>query len=427
MRATQVERVSARAQRTEVGELDKTPLTPQVSPDALVRRRGLGSMPTPHVSFSPTSLGASAPVSFASRRLPGVSGELERLVTAARAGRASDMHLVAGEPLRVRIAGALVKSPTHPDRVEPDTVERIVFEHVPERLRARLETEGSCDFALADDRTGRMRVNVCRHRTGYKACFRLVARALPTIASLGLPPSIAEATRHHQGLIVVTGPTGHGKTSTLAALVDRINETPDGARHIITVEDPIEIMHPRKRALMSQREVGTHTRSFASALRAALREDPDVIVVGELRDVETVRMALAASETGHLVLGTMNSPSAAKTVDRIIDLFPPADQGQARMTLSIGLRLVVGQRLVPTTDGGLAAAVELLPGSIALSNLVREGKTFQIPSLQQRGRALGIVRLDESLVELVRARRVEVDVARAFAESPDALRAAGLG
>src|SRR5262249_37986335 len=235
--------------------------------------------------------------------------------------------------------------------------------------------------------------NVSRQRTGYKGSFRLVPREVPTLEGLALPPEIAEATKHHQGLIVVTGPTGHGKTTTLSAIVDRINATT--THHVITVEDPVEYIHPRKRAMMSQREVGTHTKSFFSALKGSLREDPDVIVVGELRDTETVRMALSASETGHLVIGTMNTPSAAKTIDRLIDLFPPSDQAQVRMTLAGGLRLIVSQRLVPNAERtGLVAAAEILPGSISLWSLIRDNKTYQIPSLQQRGKALGIVRLD---------------------------------
>ncbi len=199
--------------------------------------------------------------------------------------------------------------------------------------------------------------------------------------------------------------------------MDIINR--ETTHHVITVEDPIEYLHPRKKALMSQREVGSHTKTFAAALKASLREDPDVIVVGELRDTETVRMALAASETGHLVLGTMNTPSAAKTIDRLIDLFPPADQGQVRMTLAGGLRLIVAQKLLPATDGGMVAAAEVLPGSIPLWSLIRDNRTFQIPSLQQRGKALGIIRLDDSLTELVRTKKTTMDHAKAVAESPD--------
>ena len=260
-------------------------------------------------------------------------------------------------------------------------------------------------------------MNVSRQRTGYKVSLRVVSREVPTVASLGLPSAIAAATHHHQGLVVVTGPTGHGKTTTLAALVDILNA--ERAHHVITVEDPIEYVHPRKKAIMSQREVGTDTQSFVSALKGSLREDPDVIVVGELRDVETVRMAVAASETGHLVLGTMNTPNAAKAIERLIDLFPPGDQPQIRMTLAGGLRMVIGQRLVPSVDKkSLHAAVELLPGSTSLWALIRDNRTFQIPSLQQRGKGLGITRLDESLADLVRAGKITLDVAKSVAEAP---------
>jgi twitching motility protein PilT len=216
----------------------------------------------------------------------------------------------------------------------------------------------------------------------------------------------------------VTGPTGHGKTSTLAAIVDLINR--ETTHHVITVEDPVEYVHPRKRALMSQREVGAHTKSFHNALKASLREDPDVIVVGELRDLETVRMALSASETGHLVLGTMNTPSAAKTIDRLIDLFPPGDQAQVRLTLAGGLRLIVSQRLIPNADrNGLVAAAEILPGSISLWSLIRDNKTYQIPSLQQRGKGLGITRFDDSLADLVKAGKTSLEVARQWAENAE--------
>ncbi|HEX7666408.1 MAG TPA: PilT/PilU family type 4a pilus ATPase, partial [Polyangiaceae bacterium] len=335
----------------------------------------------------------------------------DALVSAARADRVSDLHLISERPPLFRVAGDLVpRGPVLSVR----EVERMIATVVPERLRGELERDGAVDFAMQLN-GGRLRVNATRQRTGYKLSIRLVSDQVPTLESLGLPPGIADATKHHQGLIVVTGPTGHGKTSTLAAIVDILNR--GTTHHIITVEDPIEYVHPKAKAMMSQREVGTHTKRFASALKASLREDPDVIVVGELRDTETVQMALSASETGHLVLGTMNTPSAAKTIDRLIDLFPPADQGQVRMTLAVGLRLIVSQRLVPTTDGKLAVAAELLPGSIALGTLIRDNKTFQIPSLQQRGKAMGIIRLEDSLVDLVKGGRITVDTARA--ESPE--------
>jgi twitching motility protein PilT len=357
------------------------------------------------------------PVKAASPPNPAALRSLDALLSTAREVGASDLHVVADRPMLVRIGGELVPRGSP---LEAAMVDTMLEAAVPERLRATLEERGSCDFAIDRGNLGRFRVNVGKQRTGLKACFRLVAHELPTLQSLGLPPEIERATHHHQGLVLVTGPTGHGKTCTLAAIVDIINR--ETTHHVITVEDPVEYVHPRKKAMISQREVGTNTRAFASALKGSLREDPDVIVVGELRDTETVRMALAASETGHLVLGTMNTPSAAKTIDRLVDLFPPADQQQVRMTLAGGLHLIVSQQLVPAADRkSMAAAVELLPGSVALWSLIRDGKTYQIPSLQQRGKGFGIIRLDESLHDLVRAGRVTKDAALAVAENPEEL------
>jgi len=222
---------------------------------------------------------------------------------------------------------------------------------------------------------------------------------------------------------VIAGPSGHGKTTTLAALVDLLNR----ARpiHIVTIEDPVEIVHPRHVAVVSQREVGRHTESFATALEAALREDPDVIVIGELRDRETVEIALTAAETGHLVLATMSTPSAAKTIDRLIDMFPPDDHPQVRASLGAALRAIVAQRLLPDAQGtGMVAAVELLVGVLALANLIRDNKLFQLPNLMQRGRAFGMLRLDDSLLELVRAGKLAEDVALRHADSRKELTAA---
>jgi twitching motility protein PilT len=339
------------------------------------------------------------------------------LLGEARQKNASDLHIVATRPALFRIAGELV--PVGPP-IDAGEAEEILLATIPARLRAGFDRDGSCDFAVSHSKHGRFRVNISRQRTGLKASLRLIGFEVPSLDSLGLPAAIGNATHHHQGLIVLTGPTGHGKTSTLAALVNLLNT--ESTHHIITVEDPVEYVHPRKKALISQREVGTQTRSFANALKASLREDPDVIVVGELRDTETVRMALAASETGHLVIATMNTPSAAKTIDRLIDLFPPGDQPQVRMGLAGGLRLIVSQRLVRGADGArVFVAAEVLPGSVALWNLIRENKTYQIPSLQQRGKSLGIVRLDDSLCELVKSGKVSLEEARLCAEAPDEL------
>lgn len=340
-----------------------------------------------------------------------------KLLWAAREAGASDLHVVAGCAPLLRVGGQVAP---RGEPLDAQLVEDMILSRVPSRLTATFERDGSCDFALDEPELGRFRVNVSRQRTGIKASLRLIAAEIPTLAGLGLPDAISSATRHHQGLIVISGPTGHGKTTTLAALVDILNR--ETTRHIITVEDPIEYVHGRRAALMSQREVGTHTRSFHTALKAALRQDPDVIVVGELRDTETVRIALSASETGHLVLGTMNTPSAARTIDRLIDLFPPGEQPQVRVTLAGGLRMIVSQRLLPEVDGRrMVAAAEVLPGMVPLWNLIRDNRTYQIPSLQQRGKGLGVIRLDDSLGDLVRAGRVAAAAAIAAAESPEEL------
>jgi twitching motility protein PilT len=341
----------------------------------------------------------------------------DSLLSLARSHNASDIHVLADRPPTLRIGGELLPVA---DPLDARLVERMLLATVPERVRQDLEQHGACDFAFSHPKFGRFRANVTRQRTGMKLTARPIHERIPTLEELGLPVAIGGATHHHQGLIVITGPTGHGKTTTLAAIVDIINR--ERSDHIITVEDPIEYVHPRKRAMISQREVGTHTKTFGAALKGSLREDPDVIVVGELRDTETVRMALSAAETGHLVISTMNTPNAAKTIERLIDLFPPGDQPQVRMTLAGGLRLIVSQRLVPSSDRSTVhAAAELLPGSPPLWALIRDNKTFQIPSLQQRGKSLGIVRMDDSLAELVRTGKTSLEIAREYADSPDQL------
>jgi twitching motility protein PilT len=361
----------------------------------------------------PSAIPSTSPSAVEKDR-PRVEGGLEAFLQMATATRATDLHLIGGRPLLLRVATDLLPR-TQP--VPPELVERIVRDVVPARLREQLEQDGSCEFAIDHPTHGRFRTNVSRQRSGYKLTARCIPREVPTLASLGLPAGIAAATTHQQGLVLVTGPAGNGKTSTLAAIVDQING--ESSKHILTIEDPIEYVHTRKRALISHREVGSSTRTYATALRAAMREDPDVIVVGELRDAETVRLAIGASETGHLVFATMSTPTAAKTIDRLIDLFPAAEQAEIRTSIAGALRMIIGQRLVPSADRTrLHAAVELLPSSIALYTLIRDGRTFQIPSLQQRGRTLGIVRLDESLADLVRAQKATLEVVKHFAESP---------
>lgn len=340
---------------------------------------------------------------------------LEQLLVAARGELASDVHVTSGRPAQMRVCGYL--QPSSPE-LSHEVVEGLLMPLLGDRA-SQLAELGYADFALDVPGAGRMRVNVCRHRHGLKGCFRMVAPEPPTLQQLGLPEDLMRITNQHQGLVVIAGPNGSGKTTTLGALVDWFNT--NKSIHIITVEDPVEIIHPVKRALISQREVGSHTASFHSALKGSLREDPDVLAIGELRDRETVEMALSAAETGHLVMATMSTPSGAKTIDRLIELFPPDDQAQVRATMAGALKFVVSQRLVPTVDGKMVAAAEMITGNIPLWKLIRDNKLFQLPSLLQRGRAYGMLRVEDSLADLVRHGRITMEVARAFADDPKGL------
>jgi len=247
---------------------------------------------------------------------------------------------------------------------------------------------------------GRFRGNLLYQRKGLDAVFRFIPAEIPTLESLGFPSTISKLTRHHQGLVLVTGPTRSGKSTTLAAMINEINERSN--HHILSIEDPIEYIHPNKKSVVNQREVGRHTNSFARALKASLREDPDVIMVGELRDVETMSMAITASETGHLVLATLQTSSAHKTIDRVLDSFPPSQQSQIRTMVSESLKGVISQRLLKRADGnGMVAAVEILVGTIPLANLIRDGKTFQIPSIMQTGKNVGMIKMDDAIMELL--------------------------
>ncbi|MBX3223567.1 MAG: Flp pilus assembly complex ATPase component TadA [Labilithrix sp.] len=357
---------------------------------------------------------AAAAVAEKERPRVDASAAVDSFLAMAVAARASDLVIVAGRPILLRVASDLLP---RTQSLPAEHVERIAKEIVPPRLREALERDGACEFAVEHPTHGRFRVNVSRQRTGFKLNLRVIPKELPTLAGLGLPDALASALGHQRGLVLVTGPASHGKSTTLAALVDHLNR--ETARHIMTVEEPIEHVHPRKKSLVSQRDVGLHARTRARTFQTALREDVDTLVISDMRDAESVRHALVASESGRLVLGTMNMPSAAKTVDRILDMFSPAEEPWVRASLASSLRLIAGQRLVPSADRTrLHAAVELLPWSVALYTLVRDGRTHQIPDLQKRGKAAGVVRLDESLADLVRAQKVTAEVAKLFAESP---------
>jgi twitching motility protein PilT len=368
----------------------------------------------------PAARSASTDRAAAAPRAAGsVAGDLPGLLRLARELDASDLHVVSDRPCSIRVAGQLTP---HGQAIGDQAVRQMLQEMMPAHKAEQLDTLGYCDFATQVEGAGRFRVNVSRQRTGLKGCFRLIAPKPKTLEELGLPSELAKVTSYHQGLAVLAGPSGQGKTTSMAALVDLVNS--NKAIHIITVEDPVEVLHPIKKAVLSQREVGLHTKSFANALKASLREDPDVIVIGELRDRETVEIALSAAETGHLVIATMSTPSGAKTIARLIDMFPPDDQAQVRATLAGALKIVVSQRLIPCVDGkSQAAAAELITGNVPLWSLIRDNKLFQLPSLLQRGRAYGMIRIEDSLSTLLEAGKISEEVAVQYADDPRALRA----
>jgi twitching motility protein PilT len=315
----------------------------------------------------------------------------------------------------MRVGGRLLKS--NGPALESAQSEAMIVEILTPEERAEFTAHNDLDFAYSIPGVGRFRGNVYRQRRGVDAVFRPIPLEPPTLADLGLPSSLAKLTAYHQGLVLVTGPAGCGKSSTLAALINLINE--DRPDHIITVEDPIEFAHHSKTCVVNQRQVRKHTGSFASALRAALREDPDVIAIGELRDLETISLAITAAETGHLVLGTLHTNDAARTINRILDAYPPEQQSQIRSMISESLRAIVSQKLVPTVDGTRRVpAVEILLVNIAVSNLIREERVFQLRSVMQTGRNLGMCLFDDSLLELVRAGKVGKEVARRHCEDP---------
>jgi twitching motility protein PilT len=277
------------------------------------------------------------------------------------------------------------------------------------------------DFACEFPELGRFRGSAMMHHKGISAVFRVIPNKIPTFETLELPKTIEKILDNHQGLILVTGATGQGKTTTLAAMIDYINT--NRAHHILTVEDPIEFVHPLKKSVVNQRQLGPNTLSYTNALKGALREDPDVIMVGELRDLETISLAISASETGHLVIGTLSTSSAAKTIDRVIDSFPSVEQNQIRSMLSDSLKAVITQRLIKTKDRkGMALALEILIGTLPLTNLIRDGKTFQIQSMMQTGKSVGMKLMDESILELYNAGIISERDAKLNALKPELIK-----
>lgn len=334
------------------------------------------------------------------------------IVTLERGG--SDLHLTVGMPPAIRIHGDIERLDSPP--LTRDDTHELMYQIMNDGQKAQFEATRDLDFSLDFGERGRFRVNAFMGYRGECGVFRVIPSKIMSVAELGLPAVVSGMAEYDRGLVLVTGPTGSGKSTTLAALIDSINDTRRG--HILTVEDPIEFVHEHKGCIVNQREVGPHTESFATALRAALREDPDVILVGEMRDLETISLAVSAAETGHLVFGTLHTSSAAQTIDRVIDVFPAHQQDQIRTQLSESIRGVVAQTLLREAGGkGRAAAVEVLVSTPAVRNLIREGKTFQLPSVIQTGVKEGMQTLEASLVGLVASGRVTA--AEAFSKAPD--------
>jgi twitching motility protein PilT len=326
---------------------------------------------------------------------------------------ASDLHIASGSAPYLRIHGEMVKL-NYKD-VTPEVCQALIFEILSEPQRESFLDNWDLDCSYSLKGVGRFRVNVFRQRMGVGAAFRLIPEQIKTIQELGLPENLENLINVSEGLVLVTGPTGSGKSTTLASLIHTINV--NQRAHIITIEDPIEFVHHNEQSLINQREVSSHTKSFHQALRAALREDPDVILVGEMRDLETISLALTAAETGHLVLATLHTNSATKTVDRIIDVFPETQQAQIRVMLSESLKGVVAQSLVSRGDGqGRAAVVEVLVNTPAVANLIREGKTFQIASSMQTGQVHGMVTFEAAIHDLVRKGIVSRQDGQSFLE-----------
>ena len=348
----------------------------------------------------------------------GSQGEprLNTLLIATRNQGASDFHLAVGQPPIVRMAADLIRAKGDP--FTPQQTEAMLREVLTEAQWKTLETTHQIDFCYFIPQAGRYRANVFYDHRGYNAVFRVIPEKPPTILELGLPPHLAEISDFHQGLVLICGPSGSGKSTTLAALVNLFNET--RTDHVLTMEDPVEFVHPFKNCLINQREVGSHTGSFARALRAALREDPDVIVIGELRDNESITLALTAAETGHIVLGTLNSTGAAKAVDRILSSFPADEQPQIRASLSESLKYVIAQRLLPSKEPRKqVAAFEVLRGTTTVANMIRDEKTYQITSAMQIGRSQGMQLFDEALRDLVKRDQIAPETAYMAAQKKE--------
>ena len=336
------------------------------------------------------------------------------LLATAKANNASDLHITVGVRPKCRISGTLYEMQGF-DVLTPAKTKELVESMFNAKQKETMETLREVDFAYADPAIGRFRVNAFHQRGSYAAVLRIVGTTIPTPESLGVPPAVIELTKKRRGLVLVTGPTGSGKSTTLASLIDVINKNRN--EHIITLEDPIEYLHKHNHAIINQREIGIDTESYGNALRAALREDPDIILVGEMRDFDTISTAITAAETGHLVFSTLHTIGAAPTIERIIDVFPPHQQNQIRSQLASVLEAVISQQLLPTVGGkSRVAAFEVMLGTPAIKNLIREDKAHQIPSIMQTSKKLGMQTMDDSLFDLYLKHKIDGANAVEFAQ-----------
>src|SRR5262245_29280930 len=333
--------------------------------------------------------------------------EITELLAFAQQNKASDLHVVGGKEPMARIDGGL--RPIKTGDLSADTVKNMLYAVMTEEQRAEYENEKEIDFAIAFGAESRFRVNAYTTATGSAAAFREIPTKIPSLEQLNAPNIFKQFAEIERGLVLVTGPTGSGKSTTLSAMINLMNENTDN--HILTVEDPVEFVHGKKRALINHREVGRHTKSFSRALKSALREDPDVILVGEMRDHETISLALTAAETGHLVMGTLHTSSAAKTVDRIIDVFPSGDKEMVRAMVAGSLQAVISQVLLKKKGGGRVAAHEIMVGTNAVRNLIRENKVPQIYSMIQVGSRYGMQTMDDGIKKAVESGLVDPEVA----------------
>jgi len=356
---------------------------------------------------TPLAAPGELPGEFASSQYEAAEQRLGKLLRALVQSHSSDLHLRVGEPALFRTHGE-IKRQSGP-ALSVNDLELLVLSIMPERNRGEWKETGDTDFAYEIPTLARFRVNAARDRKGPVAVFRVIPAKVVTVEEMGLSDEVQKLCHLKKGLVLVTGPTGSGKSTTLCALIDLVNRT--RSDHIITIEDPIEFVHENKKCLITQRQVHVHTESFKSALRAALREDPDIVLVGEMRDLETIAIAIETAETGHLVFGTLHTTTAASTVDRMIDQFPADRQAQIRVMLSESLKGVISQTLCKKVGGGRVAAREILLTTPAISNLIREGKTFQIPSIIQTSRKLGMNTLNDALLELVERKLIDPDEA----------------